>query len=218
MSNTEMELGIVHRSLSAQRMKTYEEFSQGKPCSALQLYSWNAQISAALLVPLHFCEVTLRNAASEALSNKYGERWPWSTAFERSLPNKGKYSQKQDLMNARQKASTTGQTIPELKFVFWQKLFTSRFDERIWNSYLRDTLPNFPIQSLTAHIRKQIYQDLDVIRNLRNRIAHHEPIFKRDLDNDFAIIQRLISYRCPQTADWMQQHQQVSQLLIEKPF
>jgi len=33
---------------------------------ALALYAWNAEVSAALLAPLHICEVVMRNAAAEA--------------------------------------------------------------------------------------------------------------------------------------------------------
>lgn len=218
MSNNQMELTVVRRVLSVQRINTYELFSDDKTCSALELYAWNAQISSAFLVPLHFCEVAIRNAASEAISSVYGEKWPWSHAFERSLPNKGRYSQKSDLIHVRQKTSSTGKTIPELKFVFWQKLFTSRFDERLWEKNLEAIFPNASYIQGVSPCRENIYQDLEVVRRLRNRIAHHEPIFSRDLTCDFNTIGRLISYRCTLTEQWMQQHQLVTELLDQRPF
>ena len=33
--------------------------------------------------------------------------------------------------------------------------------------------------------RKLIYDDLEQIRRLRNRIAHHKPIFTRNLSDDY---------------------------------
>ncbi|WP_246183114.1 hypothetical protein [Mycolicibacterium grossiae] len=35
-----------------------------------------------------------------------------------------------------------GKVIPELKFVFWENLFTRRHDGRLWNRHLRTVLPN----------------------------------------------------------------------------
>lgn len=49
--------------------------SPGDQC-ALELYAWNALVSAALLMPLHICEVVLRNAVADALQSVYGTNWP----------------------------------------------------------------------------------------------------------------------------------------------
>lgn len=128
--------------LSAARMSTYEivNDASGKqipPALALELYAWNAQVSAALLAPLHICEVVTRNAVAEVLELQYGNRWPWSQGFERSLPvAQHGYCLAADLQNARKKAQTTGKVIPELKFVFWQKMLTGRNDLRLWNNHL----------------------------------------------------------------------------------
>ncbi|KPX48989.1 hypothetical protein ALP96_102518 [Pseudomonas savastanoi pv. glycinea] len=53
---------------------------------------------------------------------------------------------------------------------------------------------------------------------LRNRIAHHEPIFSRNLRSDFAVIQRLTETRCAVSADWMNGQQQVMSTVATKPF
>jgi len=66
---------------------------------ALELYRWNAELSAAFMVPMHICEVVLRNAIAGAIEEVYGPRWyDPGTAFERSLPkpNSG-YSPYRDL-------------------------------------------------------------------------------------------------------------------------
>jgi hypothetical protein len=70
----------VERWLSQPRHAVYLAASQGDPQLALDLYEWNAEISAALLRDLAQVEVGLRNAYDRALS----ARWPgpphWTTA------------------------------------------------------------------------------------------------------------------------------------------
>ena len=200
-------------------MSTYDAATDlGNEDAALALYAWNAQVSASLLAPLHICEVVLRNAVSDALDVTYGARWPWSASFERSLPAPPRgYSPRQDMQTARRNALTTGKVIPELKFVFWQKMFTARHDLRLWNTHLFRVLPNLDSTKSISDLRGRIYGDLEQIRQLRNRIAHHEPIFTRNLSDDLRRIVDLIEFRCKATAVWMMGYQQASAILGEPP-
>jgi hypothetical protein len=213
----------VRIALSPARMSTYEAHACAighDPASALALYAWNARISGALLTPLHICEVVTRNAVADALESIHGQNWPWNPGFERSLPRQGGpgYDALGDLQNVRKKLKTTGQVIAELKFVFWEKMFTSRHDHRIWNSQLRRVMPNLDDANSIAENRRKIFEDLNQIRLLRNRIAHHEPVFTRDLLADFHLIQGLVKARCATASDWLYAQQQVVQALEERPF
>lgn len=152
---------------------------------ALALYAWNSQVSAAMLSPLHMCEVVLRNAVSEALSAEYGANWPWNPAFVGSLPSRGKFNMRAHLVAKRDGKPTTGKLIPELSFVFREKMFTGRFDAQIWNKPLANVMPNLNPAWSTQTARGKIHGDVNKIRDLRNRIAHHEPIFSRPLAADF---------------------------------
>ena len=146
----------------------------------------------------------------------YGPRWPWQIGFEQSLPNpRTGYNPKRDLQNARSRVTTTGKAIPELKFVFWQRLFTSRHDQRLWVPYLRLVLPNLVLSKTVAQLREEVYDDLEQIRALRNRIAHHEPVFARNLVDDLRKIVALIGYRAKETANWMMSNQQATAILAE---
>lgn len=157
------------------------------------------------MAPLHICEVVIRNAVSDALTAVYGANWPWSSVFEASLPSPtGSYNPRTDLRSNRVRHATPGKVIPELKFVFWQKMFTSRFDVRLWNPHLRNVLPNLDPTKTVAQLRQEIYTDLEHVRLLRNRIAHHEPIFRRNLRDDLDKVAALVRCRCKLTADWMQ--------------
>jgi len=215
----------IKASLSAARIGTYENLLGGlagiqQTEKALRLYMWNAQISSAFFLPLHFCEVIMRNAVSDVIEKVYGERWPWSIGFERSLPIPVHgYKPKDDLINARRHQPTTGKVIAELKFVFWQKLLTGRFDTRLWNNHIFTAFPYAAATGLNAtQLRQDLYNGLETVRKLRNRIAHHEPIISRNLDDDFSTIRIIISYRCQHSLEWMLNNQILLPLLTLKPL
>jgi hypothetical protein len=212
----------IKKALSPSRLSTYEAATTRTPelSCALELYEWNADISAAMLSPLHVCEVVMRNAVSEAIEAAHGPRWPWDGGFIRSLPQPsgaGYYAASKDLTSATRSKTTTGQVIPDLKFVFWQKMFTSRFDARLWNHHLRTVLPHAPASLSVRAVCALVYDELEHLRKLRNRIAHHEPIFQRNLSSDFEKINDLVALRCGDTAAWMVRNQRVQSLIATKP-
>lgn len=122
----------------------------------------------AFLVPLHLCEVAIRNAVADAIAAQYGPRWPWARGFQASLlvPPTG-YNPRADLAGARRNTSSTGKVIPELKFVFWQKMLTSRYDNAIWNHQLATVLPGADASIGVPALRARVYNDLDRIRPSR---------------------------------------------------
>ncbi len=65
--------------------------------------------------------------------------------------------------------------VANLPMVFWQQLFTCRFDSTLWIPALSGVLRHAPCAHPSV-IRKAIHADIGRIRHLRNRIAHHEPI------------------------------------------
>lgn len=210
----------IKNALSAARVGTYEAATDVIPplSRALTLYAWNAQVAAAMLAPLHLCEVVIRNAVADAIASVYGPKWPWSQGFVQSLPNPSKgYQARQDLLNMRAGKTSVGKVIPELKFVFWQTLFTKRFDHRLWQPHLLTVLPHMDTTKSVPELRQLIYSELEQLRKLRNRIAHHEPIFQRNLSDDLHKAHDLITFRCPITAQWMESNQQAQQLIACKP-
>ena len=209
--------------LSPPRLARYETavgLTGPEDTRAIELYAWHAQVSAALLAPLHICEVVIRNGISEALEARYGARWPWSPGFEQSLPptvqRSRDYQPLLDITKIRANFHTTGKVIPELKFVLWQKMFTARHDARLWIPHLLRVFPNLDQTQSVQTLRKRIYADLEQIRALRNRIAHHEPIFMRNLAADLQKIEELVTFRSQIAAAWMMQNQQATALIAAR--
>jgi hypothetical protein len=199
-------------------MSTYLGATSSDLEHALELYAWNAQVSAALMLPAHFAEVAVRNVVDEALTDVYGAKWPWDPAFELSVPAPGRgYNPRGDLMSTRREHTTTGKVIADLKFVFWEKMFTARHDVRVWNSRILTLIPNAPAGLTAKELRLRVMTDLEAIRRLRNRLAHHEPIFSRDIGQDLGVMLDLVEMRCAHTVAWVRSMEQVTDLLKTKP-
>ncbi len=136
----------VERWLSQPRHGVYLAASQGDPQLALDLYEWNAEISAALLRDLAHLEVGLRNAYDRALS----ARWPgpphWTTA---NIPAfaplwrtrrgrrvdvnlRTRESLHRAVDSAGGPAAPPGKVIAELMFGFWRFLSSSAHEKSLW--------------------------------------------------------------------------------------
>ncbi|MCU9529373.1 Abi family protein [Pseudomonas mosselii] len=217
-------------ALSIPRMGTYLAACNNQPSplsAAVNLYAWNAAISAAFIHPLHFCEVVVRNAVSEALTATYGVQWPWNQGFYLSLPEQAGpvFKPRQALLAARLKAEqiagantpSTDKAIAEMSFAFWESMFTARYDHGLWDNHIKRLFPHAPAALPYYKLRSEIRSALEAIRKFRNRIAHHEPIFARQLAHDYARIQKIVKYRCVQTANWMAQSQTVNAVLADRP-
>lgn len=218
MNFSHNELSRIPHILSEPRFATYLRQCHNQREQALQLYQWNLELSSAFIVPLHLLEVSTRNAVVEALEIVHTANWPWNNGFIRSLPNPHVgYSAQKDLKNVAVRQPTMGKVVAELKFVFWERMFTSRHDVKLWDAHINDVFPFAPESLSTSEIRSQLYTDISTIRELRNRIAHHEPIFQRDLLDDYNRMLKIVSWRDDTTAQWMDKFQTATQLLAQKP-
>lgn len=221
---TSADIVAITSALSASRLSSYAPpTSLSDPTASaqypLELYRWNAAISGAFLTPLEIYIVVFRNAIAEAIEAKYGANWPWVSSFERALPNSVTgYSPKQDLLSVRSKFKSTGKVIPELKLIFWSQMLTSRYDERLWKPFMLHIFPNIPASQNIDKARATMYRDMEQLRRFRNRIAHHEPIFKLPLAQNLTTITALVAKRCEHAAAWLNDIETVTPLIKSKFF
>jgi hypothetical protein len=211
--------------LSKSRLSTYRSYvtqtiGNDDLDKALELYAWNAKTSSAYLLPLHIYEVVLRNAIADAISLRYGANWAFNSYFENSLPNPAHgYSQRKDLISVRNQHAAIGKIIPELKFAFWEHMLTQRHDGRIWDAHIKTVFPFLPAAETTEQSRTKLNGFCYNIRKIRNRIAHHEPIFNQGaLNTALTHIVTSIGFRSAEATVWLKKLESVSQLLASKPF
>ena len=196
-------------SFSSERLSTYLSACYGDMDKAMELYLWNMYVAGLFMPLLNLVEVILRNRIALALTTIHGTHWAWNTGFHRMVPTHS-FNPKQEIQNLSHKyhkTKATGKLIADCKFVFWQHLLTSRYQKPIWNKHLTTSFPYLATTQNRATLEKQI----DQIRELRNRIAHHEPIFQRDLLADYQNIRNFLSAsQSPSFMDWLDSHQTIS--------
>ena len=145
---------------------------------AFERYQDNIRLSASLMPALHYLEVILRNRLDMAIRRVYGEHW--LLHLPSALPIEHYNLEK--LMAAREAfhfekrcVPTQDDMVATMTFGFWCALFHKRYDPALWHRghFFPTVFPNWPREQRKRGI---IQPKLYIIKDLRNRIAHHEPI------------------------------------------
>lgn len=203
-------------SISIERLSAYLEKTSDNREKALELYAWNTEISAELYAPLQGLEITMRNAMHRELSSVYGVDWydktPKVPLTENAIK---KISHAKHIVQNNGNTVDSPHIVAELSFGFWIALlghgYQRDYHNKLWTPALHKAFPNIKMK------RKSIHKRLDDLRILRNRIAHHEPIFTRDLRADYISVKEVISWICPDTAEWVDHHNFFSKVFSQKP-
>lgn len=198
------------QSMSAQRLGAYLRHADECENQALNLYHWNLKVSAEMIIPLSVTEVVIRNAIVEAIEAKYGSKWFKSKGIIRSL----KFSFDKDSIS---KINNSGQIITKQYFSFWNNMLISNRNKKLWSLHFRSSFPNAPTDQSIDELCEHLYNNLNELRDIRNRVAHHEPIFMRRLEDDITRIDWIIRWRCSVTADWLSNINRVPDLISQRP-
>ena len=192
--------------LSHERLSTYLKATDNDKKRALELYVKNTEISAAFYSPLQSLEITLRNSLHNSLSQSFG-RNEWYTQIELNQRDIDTIRKAQITVKKLHRSVRPPHVVAELSFGFWLSLLNRRYHQKLWIPSLSKAFPH-------AHLsRAEILETLDHLRLLRNRIAHHEPVFKRHLKQDHKRILTAIGWICPNTAAWTQSYSMVIEVL-----
>lgn len=202
----------LEQLISPKRFSTYLKAAGFQAHQAFELYLYNARLAKAFLFPLHVVEIMLRNAVDEVLSNRFSENWHLDAELHRILtPESRATLDKAVSRAARARASSKDDVISRLTFDFWSNLFRPHYDRPIWQTGMKRLLPN----TVTTRARfKPLVMDINA---LRNRIAHHEPIFALDVSNQYKRILTAIDHRSPQAAQWLKAHATVNKVMRTNP-
>ncbi|MBU4681248.1 Abi family protein [Cedecea davisae] len=190
----------IAQSITPSRLATYERcFSTRDTTECLGLYIWNKRVSAEFLPVLQILEVSLRNAvcsghaalSREELTKKGVAHEDvegqldllWFKSFFDAASHTGKYKiSKKAINDATVKlekeglAVTANNLIPLLTFGVWSHICqehdeTSADSLKLWPKMMHHAFPGSKIT------HGEVVRILRVVNKLRNRIAHHEPIW-----------------------------------------
>jgi hypothetical protein len=175
--------------------------------SKYELFILISEISAALWVHIMAFETTLRDFISENLQRIYGviNWWLVPNLLSRSDLKDINYSIKR--LNGRQLPISNENIVANLSFSFWVELLSKRYHQKIWMKLVK-FFPAHPGR------REDFYNKAREIRNLRNVIAHHGPILRRDLFRDHAYLHELTALLDPELANEVKRKSRVLDLLL----
>ena len=166
-----------------------------------------AELSGGLWVHIQIFETTLRQFLAKQLTAIYGTQSWWDIPF---LLNKDDYSNISKVMRrlkGKDIRITSEHIVDNLSLSFWIKLLGKRYHETIWLKIIK-YMPVYPGR------REDFYNKAREIRNLRNSIAHHGPILRRNLIRDYAYLGELTAILDPELAREVEKRSRVLDLLL----
>lgn len=169
MPHDPKELVAIERAVSRERLRRYLTATSNDLSAAVSLYESNIAVSEAIFGLLHGLEVAVRNSMHEVLTVKYGTP-KWYGPAGAPLSRYGKDKVTEAVHAAGGPGAAPGKVVAELMFGFWTDLAAHRYHWTLWQPCLVRAFPGVRLARPMIHAR------LDLIRKLRNRIAHHEPV------------------------------------------
>ena len=170
------------RIISGKRIHRYIEACGGNTRKAMTLYRYNVELAQTMFGIIGYFEIALRNAINDILSERFGEDWLRDAALPGgifAIPDTHKtqgiiYHAFQKLN--RDNCYSHTKLLAEMEFGVWKYMF-SPVQFRRTDKVLMQIFPN-KTKSTRKHTydRAYVFNELDKINTLRNRIAHHEPI------------------------------------------
>ncbi|NGO54508.1 hypothetical protein [Allomesorhizobium camelthorni] len=185
------------KTLSSSRLKKYLESCNADLHVALGSYERNTRLSEAFYTPLQCVEICLRNTIHQRMSDLYGSDWMTNEAPPLSGMSKSMVKQALEELQKNSDWPSNDAIVSELKFAFWVGLLGPGYDGTLWRKTLH---VGFALGG--GKKRKTVHARFNLIRRFRNRVAHHEPIFQKDLIAVHKEIIEAIAWMCADTAAW----------------
>jgi hypothetical protein len=215
---------VIAARLTTERLRSYHQ-STSDLAGAIRLYDWNAAMAGALHEDLGRLEVVFRNSLDAALV-RYGSERAWPTVwYQRSQLFPGRPHRRiwAVITEARQRATfggipeRHGKVIAELPFGFWRYLCRSAYLTSLWVPALAAAFPDHPASGDARTVRREVEDRIQRLHFLRNRIAHHEPIHRRDLRRDHQQLRELVGWICPDSQAWVGEASRSARVLGLRP-
>lgn len=199
----------LRKALSDQRLQAYVASGDTDELEAVARYLWNGALATAMVPVLHALEVTLRNNLYDAslkiidqerLSFREVHCWLDAEPSQLYQNEERAVQEAKALLQKGKKPLTPGRLISKLSFGFWVSLCRRPYEQGratgpgLWPAIIPNAFPFLPRHHRS---RPAILQRLGELRDLRNRVFHHEPIWDRNLPRSH---RRLIH-----TLGWMNQ-------------
>jgi len=203
--------------LSHDRLSSYLTAAGGNLDRALRLYEWNVEVSGGFFELLCHVEISMRNAWHVHLTEwntkgAYGGEWYDNNHGYLDQRAIADITAAIDRLNRKGKKVIPPQIIAELNFGFWRFLLTNRYKTNLWVFAGSNAFPN-----VDARFLIQFFKRVGRLHDLRNRIAHHEPIHWRDLAKDLGDCRSTIRAVSSDLEGWADSRSRVATTLAKRP-
>lgn len=174
----------ITENLSSNRLRTYRTAltnqASGLPTAeTIKLYYLLNDVSQHFFVPLQLVEVTLRNKINEHLKNT--RKPTWYESVPATIKTKDSVTRAKELAHDEVTSPTPDDIVCRLTFGFWANLLdkphrdSAKPDHFIWDQHgFRKVFPGAP-KALSIGLASTRLLELNA---MRNRLFHHEPIWK----------------------------------------
>jgi hypothetical protein len=167
---------------SAERLAPYK--SGRSEIDALTLYAWNIALSEALYPLLQNLEIGLRNKIDTAVRVSHSDaQWFNDPAIMVGFDERQSVEYAEKRIVRRAEPVTPPAIVAELNFGFWSGLLRAEYDPTIW-SRPNVIVQSFPYAQGHHRTRRNLFERFDQIRQLRNRVFHHDQVWHLDLKRE----------------------------------
>jgi len=226
----------VSAAISPVRLAPYLDAAGGGPSSAIRLYHWNIELSAAVYELLHFFEVALRNAMDSRLSTWNASQVDGRTGRERGrdwlldpAPLLVRLVREKDIKEALRRAEISARRrtgprrrapvehediLANLSLGTWRYLLPDKDAGRrlLWDQALTHAFPSW------SRAASDLTRAVDGILLLRNRVAHLEPLLNTDSVRAQLTNCRLVLDAIdPAVAQWAMSWQRITRTIDDRP-
>ena len=168
--------------VSSARLNRYLEACNGDHIKTIALYHANIRVSLEMFAIIGGFEIALRNAIDQVMTSTYGHDW-----LRNAVKDNGFFNTPQCRDHARiiclaydklvkHNIYTHSNLLAKMEFGVWKYMFSSP-QYRASGRVLLKIFPYKPVTTRQVQYNNTtVFNELDHVNSLRNRIAHHEPI------------------------------------------
>lgn len=168
---------------SAKRMQKYLLACNNDTRRALTLYRYNLKLSQEMFTIISCFEVVLRNKIDKQMMTIKGDDWLRNSILPSGeLYSDGRVDHTKKIIEKafrgleREGTYSHSKLLSEMEFGVWKYMFSNATYSLMGRKLLK-IFPKKPKSSRQhRYDNTYVFQELDYINKLRNRIAHHEPI------------------------------------------
>lgn len=177
-----MKFSEFEHIVSDERLQRYLMACNGNKAKAMTLYRRNISASLEMFAVVGAFEVALRNSIDRVMKANFGNDWLRDAIMPGGIFDIPACRDHAKIIRSaydklyRQGRYTHTHLLSKMEFGIWKYMFSSP-QYRASNRVLLQVFPNKPTSTREIQYNNTfIFNELDRVNSLRNRIAHHEPI------------------------------------------